>query len=114
MRQKSEVEVTVWGTGTPMREFLHVDDMAAASIHVANLSKSEYQSVTNARCSHLNVGSGSDLPIRALAVTIAETIGYRGKIIWDSSKPDGTPKSSCPVRKYSLLDGGPRSLSRTV
>ena len=85
-------EVAIWGSGTPMREFLHVDDMAAACIHVMSLEKETYQANTNAMLSHVNVGTGKDVTIRELAETIARVTGYAGRITFDSSKPDGAPR----------------------
>lgn len=85
-------EVVVWGSGTPKREFLHVDDMAAASVFVMGLSKEEYQNQTTPSQSHINVGSGSDLSIRELAEMITQVVGFEGQIEFDSSKPDGSPR----------------------
>lgn len=83
-------KVTLWGTGTPYREFLHVDDMAAASIFVMNLDKPTYDANTQPMLSHINVGYGSDLTIKEAAHTVAEVVGYQGEIEFDTSKPDGT------------------------
>ncbi|WP_082107237.1 GDP-L-fucose synthase [Chromobacterium vaccinii] len=85
-------EVVVWGTGTPRREFLFVDDMASASVFIMNLPKSQWQSTVNTMCSHINAGSGIDHSIRELAQTISKTVGYKGNIKFDTSKPDGTPR----------------------
>lgn len=85
-------EVVVWGSGTPRREFLHVDDMAAASIHVMNLPENQWKSHVEPMCSHINVGSGTDCTIRELAESIAAVVGYQGDIVFDASKPDGTPR----------------------
>ena len=85
-------EVVVWGSGTPKREFLHVDDMAAASIFVIGLSYEEYRSQTSPMQSHINVGSGYDVSIGKLAATIAEVVEYEGQIVFDASKPDGPPR----------------------
>jgi GDP-L-fucose synthase len=85
-------EVVIWGTGTPMREFLHVDDMASGSIHVMNLDASKYHESVDPMLSHINIGSGSDITIADLAKLIAKVIGYVGVIKFDSSKPDGSPK----------------------
>jgi GDP-L-fucose synthase len=84
--------VTVWGSGTPMREFLHVDDMAAASVHVMNLSKEKYDEHTQPMLSQINVGSGEELSIAQLARAIAQAVGYRGDLKFDRSKPDGAPR----------------------
>lgn len=84
--------VTLWGTGSPYREFLHVDDMASASIHVMNLDKSTYETHTHPMLSHINVGYGSDFTIREIAEKVAEIVGYTGRIEFDVNKPDGTPK----------------------
>jgi len=83
-------KVTIWGTGTPMREFLYVDDMAAASVFVMNLPKAQYGQHTTPMQSHINVGSGSDLSIADLAKAIGQVIGYTGDIEFDTTKPDGT------------------------
>ncbi len=90
--KKSSPEVVIWGTGTPMREFLYVDDMAAASVFVMELDKRLYDQHTDQMQSHINVGFGSDITIRELAETVGKVIGYQGKIIFDMSKPDGTHK----------------------
>ena len=82
--------VAIWGTGTPKREFLYVDDMAAASVHVMNLPKPTYDQHTSPMLSHINVGYGSDVSIAAAAQTIAQVVGYRGAVTFDTSKPDGT------------------------
>ena len=84
--------VAIWGTGTPMREFLYVDDMAAASVHVMNLPKPVYERHTQPMLSHINVGYGSDVTIAEVARTIAQVVGYQGQIGFDTSKPDGTPR----------------------
>lgn len=83
-------EVIVWGSGEPKREFLHVDDMARASIFLMNIDKETYYRHTKLRCSHINVGSGSDISIKDLAHIIKEVVGYKGNIYFDNSKPDGT------------------------
>jgi len=85
-------EVIIWGTGTPRREFLHVDDMASASVHVLNMPKEQYESLTTPMRSHLNVGYGSDISIGELASIIQEVTGFEGNLIFDRSKPDGTPR----------------------
>ena len=85
-------EVVIWGTGTPRREFLYVDDMASASVFVMELSKVIYDQHTEPMQSHINVGSGSDITIAELAEIVAKTTGYQGKIIFDPSKQDGAPR----------------------
>jgi len=82
--------VLIWGSGKPMREFLYVDDMAAASVYVMNLDKTIYDDHTEPMLSHINVGFGSDVTIKELAETISAVVGYKGKIGFDASKPDGT------------------------
>ncbi len=85
-------EVLVWGSGKPMREFLHVDDMAAASIYVMNASKEVYQSCTQEMLSHINVGTGVDCTIAEMALTMAKVTGYKGEVNFDATKPDGAPR----------------------
>lgn len=84
--------VAIWGTGTPKREFLYVDDMAAASVHVMNLNKFTYDQHTQSMLSHINVGYGSDVTIAEAARTIAQVVGYTGAVTFDATKPDGTPR----------------------
>lgn len=95
--------VTIWGTGTPKREFLYVDDMAAACVHVMNLSKATYDQHTQPMLSHINVGCGHDISINALAQTIARVIGYPGHIAFDPSKPDGTPRKLMDSTRLNAL-----------
>jgi GDP-L-fucose synthase len=95
--------VTIWGTGTPKREFLYVDDMAAASVHVMNLPQATYLQHTQPMLSHINVGCGHDITIRELAETIARVIGYRGDIAFDPSKPDGTPRKLMDSSRLNAL-----------
>ncbi|MEQ9880381.1 GDP-L-fucose synthase [Pectobacterium aroidearum] len=95
--------VTVWGSGNPMREFLHVDDMADASIFVANVEQDIYDSCTQPMLSHINVGSGQDCSISELSHLIAEIIGYTGTISFDSTKPDGTLRKLMDVGKLKRL-----------
>jgi len=96
--QGGATQVTIWGTGTPHREFLHVDDMADASLFVFDLDKATYEANTEPMLSHINVGYGEDVTIRDLARLIAEVTGFTGEIVFDSTKPDGT------MRK--LMDSG--------
>ncbi len=96
-------EIVVWGTGTPMREFLHVDDMASASVYVMGLDRSVYEEHTESMLSHINVGTGVDCTIRQLAETIASVVGYQGKIVFDTSKPDGAPRKLMNVERLAKL-----------
>lgn len=95
--------VAVWGTGTPRREFLHVDDMAAASIYLMDLPKSECSKVVNSGVSHVNVGVGMDCSIAELASVISGVVGYQGEIQFDLSKPDGTMRKLLDVSRLSSL-----------
>ncbi|MES9937636.1 MAG: GDP-L-fucose synthase [Sedimenticola sp.] len=106
-REAAAPNVTVWGTGTPKREFLHVDDMAAASIHVMNLGQPDYQAHTSPMCSHINVGFGSDITIKELAETVARVVGYRGEILFDATKPDGTPRKLMDSARLNRLGWQP-------
>ncbi len=101
--QRGDAEVVIWGSGTPMREFLHVDDMASASVHVMNLPAVIYQAHTAPMLSHINVGTGVDCTIRELAATIAKVTGYRGRLVFDASKPDGTPRKLMDVSRLKQL-----------
>jgi len=96
-------EVVVWGSGKPMREFLHVDDMAAACLHVMELDKQVYTKHTQPMLSHINVGTGQDCTIRELAETMARVTGFEGKLTFDSSKPDGTPRKLMDVSRLNAL-----------
>ena len=84
--------VVIWGTGTPLREFLHVDDMAAASLFVLDMPADTYRAHTQPMLSHINVGSGQEVSIGELAGLVAEAVGYTGKLVFDPTKPDGTPR----------------------
>ncbi|WP_221800284.1 GDP-L-fucose synthase [Oceanobacter mangrovi] len=96
-------EVAVWGSGKPMREFLHVDDMAAASIFVMNVAQDIYDSCTESMLSHINVGTGVDCTIAELALTMAEVVGYKGVVTFDASKPDGAPRKLMDVTTLKNL-----------
>jgi GDP-L-fucose synthase len=106
--------VVAWGTGSALREFLHVDDMAAASIHVMNLDSEKYQLQVNPRLSHINVGTGKECSIRQLTESIADIVGFQGNIVWEATKPDGAPRKLMDSArvfdlgwqpKYDLKDG---------
>jgi len=96
-------EVVIWGSGKPMREFLYVDDMAAASVHVMNLAPELYRGSTDAMHSHLNVGTGVDVSIAELAHLVGEVVGYTGRIVFDTTRPDGTPRKLLDVSKLHAL-----------
>ncbi|EOW9092353.1 MULTISPECIES: GDP-L-fucose synthase [Vibrio] len=100
---RGDAEVVVWGTGTPMREFLYVDDMAAASVHVMELDNETYQAHTEPMLSHINVGTGVDCTIREMAETMAKVVGFNGQVIFDSTKPDGTPRKLMDVSRLVAL-----------
>ncbi|ARN64738.1 GDP-L-fucose synthase [Vibrio vulnificus] len=100
---RGDAEVVVWGTGTPMREFLYVDDMAAASVHVMELDNEIYQANTEPMLSHINVGTGVDCTIREMAETMAKVVGFEGKVVFDSTKPDGTPRKLMDVSRLAAL-----------
>ena len=95
--------VAIWGTGTPRREFLYVDDMAAASVHVMKLPKAIYDQHTTPMQSHINVGFGSDVTIAEVAQTIALTVGYTGRIEFDTTKPDGAPRKWMDSSRLNVL-----------
>ena len=99
----NEQKVTVWGSGKPMREFLHVDDMAQASIYVMNLDTTTYQKHTEPTLSHINVGTGKDCTIKEMAETMSTIVGFKGNIEFDSTKPDGTPRKLLDVTRLDKL-----------
>lgn len=98
-----DAEVVAWGSGKPMREFLHVDDMAAASIHVMNLDTETYEANTQTMLSHINVGTGVDCTIRELVETVAKVVGFEGNITFDATKPDGAPRKLMNVDRLRSL-----------
>ncbi len=99
----NDPQVIAWGSGKPMREFLHVDDMAEASIFVMNLDDDIYQQETNPMLSHINVGTGIDCTIRELVKTVAKVIGYQGEIVFDTSKSDGTARKLMDISRLERL-----------
>lgn len=101
--QAGTEEVVIWGTGKPMREFLHVDDMAAASLFVLEAPKAAYAAETDPRLSHVNVGTGTDVSIRELAETVAQVTGFKGKLSFDTSKPDGTLRKVMDVSRLARM-----------
>lgn len=101
--QRGDNEVVIWGSGKPQREFLHVDDMSAACVHVMELDDETYQAHTQPMLSHINVGTGVDCSIRELAETIARVTEYQGQLTFDSTKPDGTPRKLMDVSRLKAL-----------
>jgi len=99
----NDAEVVVWGTGNAMREFLYVDDMAAASLFVLELDEKIYQINTKPMLSHINVGTGKDVTIREMAETMKEVVGYKGKLTFDTSKPDGAPRKLIDVTRLEKM-----------
>ncbi|HHT0105259.1 TPA: GDP-L-fucose synthase [Raoultella planticola] len=102
-KEMGEKEVVVWGSGSPKREFLYVDEMAAASVYVMELDKAIYDSKTQPMLSHINVGTGIDCSIKELATTISNVVGFAGNVVFDSSKPDGAPRKLLDVGRLSSL-----------
>ena len=102
-KQNNLDEVVVWGTGEVRREFLHVDDMADACLHVMNLSSEIYMDNTEPMLSHINVGSGVDVTIRELAETVKRVVGFQGELHFDATKPDGTPRKLLDVSRLNNL-----------
>ena len=100
--------VTLWGSGTPMREFLYVGDMAAASVHVMDIDKATYDAHTQPTQSHINIGFGSDIDIAGLAFAVAKVVGYTGTISFDTSKPDGPPRKLLESSKLRNLGWRPK------
>ncbi len=96
-------EVVVWGTGAPRREFMHVDDMAEASLFVMKLDRASYEANTQPMLSQINVGTGTDVTIRELAETLADVTGFRGRLVFDSSKPDGAPRKLMNVSRLAAM-----------
>lgn len=102
-KEKKLNEVSVWGSGDPKREFLYVDDMADASVHIMNLNIETYKKHTKPMLYHINVGSGEDCSIRHLAEAMKKVIGFEGEIVFDISKPDGAPRKLMDVTKLKTL-----------
>lgn len=105
--------VVIWGTGTPKREFLYVDDMAEACVHVMNLPHDTYAASTQPMNSHINVGSGEDLSILELAQLVSEVVGYKGEIRCDADKPDGAPRKLLDISRIRELGWAPQVALRT-
>jgi len=107
-KEKSLYSVSIWGSGNPKREFLYVDDLARACIHVMNIDLSTYRKNTDEMCSHLNVGFGEDITIKQLARIIKDVIGFKGKLVFDPSKPDGSPRKLLDSTRINNLGWKPR------
>ena len=101
--QRRAEEVVIWGSGAPMREFLHVDDMGTACVHVMQLDQAVYHRHTQPMLSHINVGSGVDCTIRELAETLAKVTGFEGRLVFDATKPDGAPRKLMDVARMKAL-----------
>jgi len=99
----NDAEVLVWGTGNAMREFLYVDDMAEASLFVLELDEKTYQANTKSMLSHINVGTGKDVTIREMAETMKEVVGYEGRLVFDKTQPDGTPRKLIDVTRLEKM-----------
>lgn len=106
-RQQGLPEVSIWGSGKARREFLYVDDMARACLHVMDLPADVYRAHTEPMCSHINLGSGEDITILALAKLVADTVGYQGRLITDLSMPDGTPRKLMDSSRLNKLGWQP-------
>lgn len=106
-KQRNDSHVVVWGSGKPKREFLHVDDMASASVHVLELEKGRYLADTESMLSHINIGSGVECTIQELAETIKVIVGYKGKVLFDTSKPDGSPRKLMNIDRIKRLGWNP-------
>jgi GDP-L-fucose synthase len=100
-KESGAQRVVIWGSGTPRREFLHVDDLAEACLHIMNLDKASYDASTEPMQSHLNVGTGEDLTIRELAELIGQITGFAGEIAFDTAKPDGAPRKLLNVQRLA-------------
>jgi len=103
LRSMPSAAITLWGTGTPRREFLHVNDVTSACVFIMKLDDSTIHNYTQPMFSHINVGTGKDLTISELAETIKKVVSYQGEITWDQTKPDGTPKKLLDISRINSL-----------
>jgi len=111
-KQSDAPSVVIWGTGSPKREFLYVDDMASACVHIMDLPRDVYAAHTEVMANHINLGTGEDLSIAELAQMVSEAVGYRGTIAYDTSKPDGTPRKLLDISRIRQLGWLPRTSLR--
>ena len=111
-KQSDAPSVVIWGTGSPKREFLYVDDMASACVHIMDLPRDVYAAHTEVMANHINVGTGEDQSIAELAQMVSEAVGYRGTIAYDTSKPDGTPRKLLDISRIRQLGWLPRTSLR--
>ena len=107
-KRDGQDEVVIWGTGTPRREFLHVDDLASACLAVMDLDRGDYAALGTPMCSHINVGYGEDVTIRTLAETIAAVVGFEGRLVFDSTRADGAPRKLMTSNRLRTLGWRPR------
>ena len=107
-RERGVAEVTIWGTGSPKREFLYVDDLADACLRIFDLPRDDYERRTGPGLSHINIGSGEEVEIRELARLVAQAVGFEGRIAYDTSKPDGTPRKLLDTARLRALGWKPR------
>ena len=107
-KTKNLPSVNVWGTGKPKREFLYVDDMAEASIHIMNVNKKDYDKQTSLRCAHINVGNGKEHTIKEIAENIKKIVGFKGEVNFDSTKPDGSPRKFLDCSRLKKLGFKPK------
>ena len=107
-KTKNLPSVNVWGTGKPKREFLYVDDMAEASIHIMNVDKKNYDKQTSLRCAHINVGNGKEHTIKEIAENIKKIVGFKGEVNFDSTKPDGSPRKFLDCSRLKKLGFKPK------
>lgn len=107
-KERGDGRVMIWGTGSPRREFLYVDDMAEACLHVMDMEYDAYATQTQPMLSHINVGSGKDITIADLAVAIGRVVGYQGQIEFDPDKPDGAPRKLMDITRLSSLGWSPK------
>ena len=107
-KTKNLPSVNVWGTGKPKREFLYVDDMAEASIHIMNVNKKDYDKQTSLRCAHINVGNGKEHTIKEIAENIKKIVGFKGEVNFDSTKPDGSPRKFLDCSRLRKLGFKPK------